>query len=371
MVATLWSLVGMVGLVVAIVALIRRHLDWARPANSKAAAAFGVSLTVLVLGGCTTPTHPAHATRLEAVAVASATPSPELSDPVTIMGGDPDEAQPTSTTAASTAGLSPAAALSPSSCRAGDPLRNVYHPYRLQVVARCSTVSGTVRTVRREDDGDVHFDLQLDPAYSRMLTAGNTDYQHGFLVVELVPADEPGCVKGQPPRAATGTYDYGICTGADESTPAVGSHVYVTGPYVLDHVHDWAEIHPAWAISSSKPATTTAAAAPPRPSPAAPAPPVAAAGPAISCQAGMSNAAPAQYSTTDVVVRTGASGASVSATAHYKSKDTTNTGASGSTSIASIPFSISRATKGYTVVVDVTVSRSGRSASCSTSFTPT
>lgn len=145
-----------------------------------------------------------------------------------------------------------------SACRSGDPLANVYHPNRLRVMKSCTTISGVVKTVRSEDDGDVHFDVALDPTYTSMLTRANSSYQHGWLVVEIVPADEPGCTPGQPPRPAHGTYDYGICTGADESPPAVGSHVYVTGPYVLDEDHSgWAEVHPAWAISSTVPTTTT------------------------------------------------------------------------------------------------------------------
>jgi len=139
-----------------------------------------------------------------------------------------------------------------SACRSGDPLANVYHPNRLQVVQSCTTVSGTVESVRHEDDGDIHFDLALDTPYAHLLTAANTTYQHGWLVVEIVPADEPGCTPGSPPKPASGSYNYGICTGADESAPAIGAHVYVTGPYVLDNDHSrWAEIHPAWAISST------------------------------------------------------------------------------------------------------------------------
>lgn len=143
-------------------------------------------------------------------------------------------------------------------CRSGDPLANVYHPTRLKVVRSCVTVSGAVESVRSESDGDVHFDLALDVAYSHLLTSANDADQHGWLVVEIVPADEPGCTPGRPPKPAYGTYDFGICTGADESPPPVGSHVYVTGPYVLDEDHGgWAEVHPAWAIASSPPGPTT------------------------------------------------------------------------------------------------------------------
>jgi len=139
-------------------------------------------------------------------------------------------------------------------CRAGDPLADVYHPDRLRVIETCTTVSGAVRSVYDEPDGDVHFDLQLDPAYTHLLTPASYSLQHGRLVAEIVPADEPGCTRGRPPRPATGSYDYGVCTGADESPPAIGSHVAVTGPYVLDEDHDgWAEIHPVWAISTAPP----------------------------------------------------------------------------------------------------------------------
>ncbi|HEV2891929.1 MAG TPA: hypothetical protein VGX28_16265 [Frankiaceae bacterium] len=93
------------------------------------------------------------------------------------------------------------------------------------------------------------------------------------------------------------------------------------------------------------------------------------AAPALACSASMSDATPKQYSTTTVVVRT-ASGAGVSATAHYSTKDTTNTGTADSSGTARVPFRISSAKKGYRVVVDVVVSKSGRTASCSTSFVP-
>ena len=141
--------------------------------------------------------------------------------------------------------------LQPAGCRSGDPLADVYHPARLRVMNACMTVSGTVRSVRSEPDGDVHFDLAVDAAYTSLLQPANYSEQHGWLVDEIVPADEAGCTRGRPPRPAHGTYDYGVCSGSDEVAPSVGSHVYVTGPYVLDEDHDgWAEIHPVWAVST-------------------------------------------------------------------------------------------------------------------------
>lgn len=137
---------------------------------------------------------------------------------------------------------------SASGCRAGNPLANVYHPSRLQVLAACKTVTGTVEGVRAETDGDEHVAVRLDAAYANLINAANTADQHGDLVVEIVPADEPGCKPGTPPRAAHGSYDYGVCTGADLTPPSVGRHISVTGPYVLDRDHGWMEIHPVWAL---------------------------------------------------------------------------------------------------------------------------
>lgn len=151
----------------------------------------------------------------------------------------------------------------PSACRGGNPLANVYHPDRLKLVAACKTVDGIIETIRHEADGDYHFDLKLDAPYAGLINSGNVRDQHGWLVAEIVPADEPGCLPGQPPKPVSGTYNYGYCTGADITTPPIGTHVGVTGPYVLDQDHGWMEIHPAWRIvrlsgtsSSTAPAKT-------------------------------------------------------------------------------------------------------------------
>jgi len=89
----------------------------------------------------------------------------------------------------------------------------------------------------------------------------------------------------------------------------------------------------------------------------------------LACTASMSNSTPADYTTDYVNVQTSA-GASVTATAHYKSTNTAHTGTANGSGQDSIPFAISGATKGYTVQVDVTVTSGGASGFCSTSFTP-
>lgn len=145
-------------------------------------------------------------------------------------------------------------------CRPGSPLANVYHPYRLKVRVRCLTVVGTVAYIRREDDGDVHVALRLPAGEDHLLNRYNDSEQYHQLVTEIVPADQPHCILGRPPRPAHGTYDYGVCTGADIHTPPMGALVKVTGPYVLDADHGWMEIHPVWRIVILRrptPTTTT------------------------------------------------------------------------------------------------------------------
>jgi hypothetical protein len=135
------------------------------------------------------------------------------------------------------------------------------------------TVSGTVMTVTLEEDGDTHFDLALDAPYVSMLTTANYTAQHGWLVAEIVPADKPGCTPGQPPIPSQGTYNYGLCTGANETNPALGTKVRITGPYVLDEDHGgWAEIHPVWAIASGPAPTAPAPTAPAPTAPTSPSP---------------------------------------------------------------------------------------------------
>lgn len=138
----------------------------------------------------------------------------------------------------------PAASVCPT-----NPLDNVYHPARLVVEKACQTISGVVDTVRHEGDGDLHIDVKLDPAYANLVNSVNLSAQRGDLVTEIVPADQPGCTPGQPPRPPHGDYDYGICTGRDLQTPSLGAHVSMVGSYNLDTAHGWMELHPIWQIT--------------------------------------------------------------------------------------------------------------------------
>ena len=251
-----------------------------------------------------------------------------------------------------------------STCRGGDPLANVYHVDRLQLQNSCITVTGMVDRITNEDDGDVHVNVKLDPAFSNLLNDKNVSGENGDLVTEIVPADEPGCTPGQPPKPAHDTYDYGYCTGANVQTPALGNQVQVTGPYVLDQDHGWMEIHPVWSmivLGSTSPSPS------PEPSPNP--------GAGVQATASVSNATPAKYSTVTVYGTLtnngqGVSGVTMTATWHYKTTTSSCTGTTGSNGTASCSRGIANATSGYTVVIDVSFDWNGQTYTAETSFTP-
>jgi hypothetical protein len=88
-----------------------------------------------------------------------------------------------------------------------------------------------------------------------------------------------------------------------------------------------------------------------------------------SCTASVSNSHPADYTTTDVKVRT-AAGAEVFTVAHYKTVNRAYYRVASSAGQATIGYYVSGATIGYRVVVDVTVVSGHQANGCSTSFTP-
>lgn len=120
-------------------------------------------------------------------------------------------------------------------CRA-NVLAGVYHSFRFQIYNPCKTVSGTIYSIRHEDDSDYHINLKLDPQYQNLMNDKNVSREHGCLVVEVIPMDANKI-----------------------PIPRVGDHVTVTGAYVLDKDHGWNEIHPAWLINGKGSASYTQA----------------------------------------------------------------------------------------------------------------
>jgi hypothetical protein len=83
--------------------------------------------------------------------------------------------------------------------------------------------------------------VKLDGQYADLINEENVQHQHGDLVVETV------CQ-----RPVTQQDAISACLNFETNhidIPPVGSHVMVTGSYVLDLQHGgWAEIHPASSI---------------------------------------------------------------------------------------------------------------------------
>lgn len=93
------------------------------------------------------------------------------------------------------------------------------------------------------------------------------------------------------------------------------------------------------------------------------------AAPSLTCRASISDATPQQYSDVYVYVRT-APKAKVRTVAHYKTTNTAHSRTADTAGRATIDYYISGSTPGYRVRIDVTVTKNGKSRTCSTSFRP-
>jgi hypothetical protein len=89
----------------------------------------------------------------------------------------------------------------------------------------------------------------------------------------------------------------------------------------------------------------------------------------LTCTASMSNTAPKTRTYVDVLVSTAAR-AAVTTTANYKTTKNTKHEKATVLGKARVPYYISTATPGFTVVVNVVVMSGGKSARCSTKFVP-
>lgn len=117
---------------------------------------------------------------------------------------------------------------------------HVYNPHRLHIVDSCKTVTGIIESKKVEKDGDYHIRLKADPQFANLVNSVNVKGQLGDLVLEPIcvnPVTQPDAISA--------------CQNFHENItiPSVGSHVQVTGSYVLDNEHGgWAEIHPVTSI---------------------------------------------------------------------------------------------------------------------------
>ena len=131
--------------------------------------------------------------------------------------------------------------------------QHVYNPTRLEVHERCVSVTGVLVDathgkrkdgVRKEADGDCHGWLKLDAGQEKYLNAGNVSDEEGNLVFEIVHMFKAT----QKDAVASG-----VGYANKVKLPPVGSHVRVTGSWVMDDNHArWNEIHPVSSIEVLK-----------------------------------------------------------------------------------------------------------------------
>lgn len=128
----------------------------------------------------------------------------------------------------------------PSLCRDPNNISaHVYNPARLQTVKDCITVSGIVDNVIVEEDGDYHVWFHVGSQYASLPNSANNDYRQGDLLAEIICATT---VNQQDAVLACENYSNQI------PIPNKNQNITVTGPYVLDSVHGWMEVHPVYSL---------------------------------------------------------------------------------------------------------------------------
>jgi hypothetical protein len=141
--------------------------------------------------------------------------------------------------------VSPSASPSPSPGGDCQGFQHVYNPQRLTIYSPCEHVAGIVEIIRTEADGDYHILVhvdpgQVDPHGGVWINACNISCingaEHGDLVTE--PVCEHNVTQSDAVTACAGYTN-------PAKIPALGSHVLVSGPWVLDTAHGWLELHPA------------------------------------------------------------------------------------------------------------------------------
>ena len=117
--------------------------------------------------------------------------------------------------------------------------QHVFLPTRLHIVNPCITTTGVIKSINAENDGDFHIGLLADN--SSLINQANIKFENGDLVLEVIcqnPVSRPEV------GSACNNFNH-----PPISIPPVGSHVAVTGSYVLDtRNNNWAEIHPVTSI---------------------------------------------------------------------------------------------------------------------------
>jgi hypothetical protein len=114
-------------------------------------------------------------------------------------------------------------------------MAHVHDASRFIVVAKCSTVSGTVKSAHLDPaDGTFKMQVNVDSAYQRFLSPAN----QGVLTAAVIPTDQPSVV-----------------------VPSPGQHLTLYGAWVEERVVTGVgrlRLHPTWGIQVSDPGQAVA-----------------------------------------------------------------------------------------------------------------
>jgi hypothetical protein len=116
---------------------------------------------------------------------------------------------------------------------------HVYRKSRLHIVESCIAVTGTIRHIKREADGDDHIQLAVDPEFAKLLNERNKTAQGDTLILE--PICQGPVVQADAESACRDFH-------SPVEVPKAGAKVRVVGSYVLDTAQGWMEIHPVSSI---------------------------------------------------------------------------------------------------------------------------
>jgi hypothetical protein len=109
------------------------------------------------------------------------------------------------------------------------------------VLDLCKHAEGVVVDVALEEDGDYHLWFRPDPGYEYLLNAENHFQAQPAMLAEITP-ECPSSTNPPDARAAA------RCPKSKLPIPAIGQHIAVDGPWVLDTDHGWREVHPVDSI---------------------------------------------------------------------------------------------------------------------------
>jgi hypothetical protein len=113
---------------------------------------------------------------------------------------------------------------------------HTYNLSRFTVLSpACRKVTGTVKSVLMEVDGDAHVKIKPDDGQS-----GLSPLENGLMVLEVICKKTPDTAAA---KKACGSYRSPL------KLPAVGAHIAAVGRFVKDNPPDHVELHPLTSIT--------------------------------------------------------------------------------------------------------------------------